>query len=470
MNRNRSTKIVATLGPSSSSESLIESLYISGADVFRLNMSHGTHAEQAQRLLAIRRIEARHGRPIGVLLDLQGPKLRVARFKDGKVEVRPGQTFSFDLGSASGDASRVCLPHPEVFAVATIGDILLANDGLLRFRIVDTSLTCITTEVVVGGVLSDRKGVNVPSVVLPIPALTDKDRQDLQFGLEQGVEWIALSFVQRPDDVRDARNLTGGRAKIMAKIEKPSAVDSIEEIIEASDGIMIARGDMGVELPPEEVPVIQKRIVSLCRQAGKPVVVATQMLESMVSSAVPTRAETSDVATAVFDGADAVMLSAESASGAFPLEAVSMMNRIIEHTENAPTYRQLLKAVAPPATADTPEAISAAIFTITSMLSVSAIVAYTTSGATAARIARERPGSRILSLTPDEVVARQLALTWGTCPLCVDDADNIEDMVTKAIAAAHRIGVARHKPLLIAAGVPFGTPGVSNLLRIVYPA
>ena len=265
---------------------------------------------------------------------------------------------------------------------------MLANDGLLKFEVVDTSLTRITTEVVIGGILSDRKGVNVPSVVLPIPALTEKDKQDLQFGLEQGVEWIALSFVQRADDVREARNLIKGRAKIIAKIEKPSAVDSIEEIIEASDGIMIARGDMGVELPPEEVPVIQKRIVGLCREAGKPVVVATQMLESMVNSAVPTQRETSDVATAVFDGADAVMLSAESASGAFPVQAVSMMNRIIERTENAPSYRQLLKAVRPPASADAPEAISAAIFTITSMLPVAAIVAYTTSGATAERIAR----------------------------------------------------------------------------------
>jgi pyruvate kinase len=307
-------------------------------------------------------------------------------------------------------------------------------------------------------------------VVLPIPALTDKDKQDLQFGLEQGVEWIALSFVQRADDVRDARNLIRGRAKIIAKIEKPSAVDSIEEIIEASDGIMIARGDMGVELPPEDVPVIQKRIVGLCREAGKPVVVATQMLESMVNSAVPTRAETSDVATAVFDGADAVMLSAESASGAFPVQAVSMMNRIIEGTENAPSYRQLLKAVRPPASAEAPEAISAAIFTITSMLPIAAIAAYTTSGATAARIARERPASRILSLTPDQGVARQLTLTWGACPLHVDDAENVEEMVTKATAAAHRIGVDRRKPLLIAAGVPFGTPGISNLLRIVYPS
>ncbi|NUX59200.1 pyruvate kinase [Paraburkholderia youngii] len=470
MNRNRSTKIVATLGPSSSAESLIESLYVSGADVFRLNMSHGSHAEQAQRLQAIRSIGARHGRPIGALLDLQGPKLRVAQFKDGKVDLRPGQTFSFDLDSAHGDESRVCLPHPEIFAVAAIGDTLLANDGLLKFKIVDTTLTRMTTEVVIGGILSDRKGVTVPSVVLPIPALTDKDRKDLQFGLEQGVEWIALSFVQRADDVRDARNLIKGRAKIIAKIEKPSAVDSIEEIIEASDGIVIARGDMGVELPPEEVPVIQKRIVGLCREAGKPVVVATQMLESMVNSAVPTRAETSDVATAVFDGADAVMLSAESASGAFPVQAVSMMNRIIERTEIAPSYRQLLKAVRPPASAAAPEAISAAIFTITSMLPIAAIVAYTTSGATAARIARERPASRILSLTPDEAVARQLTLTWGACPLHVDDAQNVEDMVTKATAAAHRIGVDRRKPLLIAAGVPFGTPGISNLLRIVYPS
>ena len=405
-----------------------------------------------------------------MLLDLQGPKLRVAKFADGKVNLRIGQTFAFDLDSAPGTESRVCLPHPEIFAVAAVGDVLLANDGLLRFEVIKASLTCLTTEVVIGGVLSDRKGVNVPSVVLPIPALTEKDKLDLQFGLDQGVDWVALSFVQRAEDVRDARNLIRGRAKLMSKIEKPSAVDSIDEIIEASDGIMIARGDMGVELPPEEVPVIQKRLVSLCREAGKPVVVATQMLESMVTSAVPTRAEASDVATAVFDGADAVMLSAESASGAFPLESVTMMNKIIERTESAPSYRQLLKAVRQPTSAGTPEAISAAIFTITSMLPVAATVAYTTSGATAARIARERPACQILSLTPDQTVARQLALTWGTCPLHVDDAENVEDMVEKATTAAQRIGVDRQKPLLIAAGVPFGTPGISNLLRIVYPS
>ncbi|TFE36809.1 pyruvate kinase [Paraburkholderia dipogonis] len=469
MNRNRATKIVATLGPASSTEDVIERLYLSGADVFRLNMSHGSHAEHTERLRAIRRIEARHARPIGVLLDLQGPKLRVAKFRDGQVCLQAGQAFCFDQDTTPGSESRVYLPHPEIFVVAAVGDILLANDGLLRFRITETTLTCITTEVLVGGVLSDRKGVNVPSAPLPIPALTAKDREDLQFGLELGVDWVALSFVQRAEDLREARTLIRGHAKLMAKIEKPSAVDSIDAIIHVADGIMIARGDMGVEMPPEDVPVIQKRIVGLCREAGKPVVVATQMLESMINSAAPTRAEASDVATAVFDGADAVMLSAESASGKFPVESVQMMNRVVERTECAPSYREFLRAVRPPASSGTAEAISAAIFTITSRICVSATVAYTTSGATASRIARERPASPILSLTPDQSVARQLALTWGTCPLQIEDAKDVEDMVIKATAAASDVGFDRNKPLLIAAGVPFGVPGTSNLLRVVWP-
>ncbi|WMY09574.1 pyruvate kinase [Paraburkholderia phenoliruptrix] len=470
MNRNRATKILATLGPSSSTDDVIERLYLSGADVFRLNMSHGSHSDHSDRLGAIRRVEARHARPIGVLLDLQGPKLRVAKFRDGQVNLSAGQTFCFDQDMSPGSQSRVCLPHPEIFAAAAVGDILLANDGLLRFRITSASLTSLSTEVLAGGVLSDRKGVNVPSAQLPIPALTEKDREDLRFGLELGVDWVALSFVQRAEDLREARNLIRGRAKLMAKIEKPSAVESIEAIIDAADGIMIARGDMGVELPPEDVPVIQKRIIGLCREAGKPVVVATQMLESMVNSTSPTRAEASDVATAVFDGADAVMLSAESASGRFPIDAVQMMNRVVERTEGAPSYREFLRAVRPPATSGTAEAISAAIFTITSRLCVSATVAYTTSGATASRIARERPASPILSLTPDQSVARQLALTWGTRPLQIEDAKDVEDMVSKATTAASQVGFDQNKPLLIAAGVPFGVPGTSNLLRIVWPS
>ncbi|WP_029050284.1 pyruvate kinase [Cupriavidus sp. amp6] len=470
MFRNRATKIVATLGPASSTETVIESLHQSGADVFRLNFSHGTDDDHRVRLEAIRRIEARKSTPIGVLLDLQGPKLRVSTFESGRAELTCGQMFVFDQVATPGNAERVCLPHPEIFAAANENDVLLVNDGLLRFRITKVTSTHLTTEVLTGGIISDRKGVNVPCAVLPLPPLTEKDRRDLTFGLELGVDWVALSFVQRPEDLHEARELIGGRAKLLAKIEKPTAVQQIAEIIEAADAIMIARGDLGVELPAEEVPAIQKRIVRLCREAGKPVIVATQMLESMVHSASPTRAEASDVATAVYDGADAVMLSAESASGQHPIEAVSMMNRILERTESDPSHRELMHAVAPRARATTTDAIGAAIRTVTGILPVSATITYTTSGATALCVARERPASPILSLTPSLGVARQLALSWGVSSYQVADATDVEDMVSKASSAANAVGiVAQEKPVLVAAGIPFGTPGSTNLLRIVWP-
>ncbi|AFT86114.1 Pyruvate kinase [Paraburkholderia phenoliruptrix BR3459a] len=471
MLRNRATKILATLGPASSDESVIEALYLSGADVFRLNFSHGSYTDHAARLAAIRRIEARNRRPIGVLLDLQGPKLRISTFEEGRAELQSGGTFVFDQDGTPGNQHRVCLPHPEIFAAAAVGDILLVNDGLLRFKVKEVSMSRLTTEVLVGGAISDRKGVNVPSATLLLPALSEKDRSDLEFGLEQGVDWVALSFVQRPEDLHEAREVIRGRAKLLAKVEKPAAVDHIEEIIDAADAIMVARGDLGVELPPEEVPVIQKRIVRLCREAGKPVVVATQMLESMVNSASPTRAEASDVATAVYDGADAVMLSAESASGRYPVEAVSMMNRILEHTEGDPSYRQLMRAVGPRDSATTTDAIGAAVRTITGVLPVAATVTYTTSGATAMRVARERPVSPILSLTPYQSVARQLALLWGTSSLQVEDAKDVEEMVFRASDAAQAAEFAtEQKPILVAAGMPFGTPGSTNLLRIVWPS
>lgn len=469
MSRNRATKIVATLGPASSTEAVIESLHQSGADVFRLNFSHGSYENHKERLEAIRRVEAHSGTPIGVLLDLQGPKLRVSAFEEGRVELTRGQTFAFDQDTAPGNVERVNLPHPEIFAAAKTDDLLLVNDGLLRFRVKEAAPTFLTTEVLVGGIISDRKGVNVPFAALPLPPLTDKDRKDLAFGIELGVDWVALSFVQRPEDLHEARKLIGGRAKLLAKIEKPSAVERIDEIINAADAIMVARGDLGVELPAEDVPVIQKRIVRLCREAGKPVIVATQMLESMVHSASPTRAEASDVATAVYDGADAVMLSAESASGQYPSEAVSIMNRILERTESDPSYRQLMHAVTKRDRATTTDAIGAAIRTITGILPVSATVTYTTSGATALCVARERPASPILSLTPNHHVARQLALSWGVSSLRVPDALDVEDMVSKAIEGAKAAGfVAADKPLLVAAGMPFGTPGSTNLLRIVW--
>jgi pyruvate kinase len=466
----RSTKIIATLGPASSAESTIESLHRAGADVFRLNFSHGSFEDHEARLNCVRAVEKKVGRPIGVLLDLQGPKLRVSTFAEGRAELQAGDTFIFDLQQTPGDSTRVCLPHPEIFQAASVGDVLLVNDGQLRFEVVSVTEQQLVTKALVTGVISDRKGVNVPSAALPLPALSEKDRRDLEFGLERGVDWVALSFVQRPEDLHEARALIRGRAKLLAKVEKPTAVERIDEIIDAADAIMVARGDLGVELPPEDVPAIQKHIVRLCREAGKPVVVATQMLESMINAAAPTRAEASDVATAVYDGADAVMLSAESASGKYPVEAVSMMTRILERTEADPSYRQLMHAVAPRDTVTATDAIGAAIRTISDALSLAATVTYTASGATALRVARERPSSPILSLTPSHLVARQLALSWGTSAQVVEVASNVEDMIAKASTAALDAGFSNAtKPLLVAAGTP-GTPGTTNLLRVVFPA
>ncbi|WP_029770651.1 pyruvate kinase [Pseudogulbenkiania sp. MAI-1] len=470
MKSNKSTKIIATLGPASSTVENIAALHDAGADVFRLNFSHGAHEDHAARFAAVRQVEQASGRPIGVLLDLQGPKLRVWSFADGQAELEAGQSFSFDRNPEPGNHQRVCLPHPEIFAATKVGDILLVNDGQLRFQVTAVHADRLDTTALVGGIISDRKGVNVPDAALAVSALSAKDRRDLEFGLELGVDWVALSFVQRPEDVLEVRELIGGRAKLMAKIEKPLAVQNIEAIIEVADAIMVARGDLGVEMPPEEVPSIQKRIVRLCREAGKPVVVATQMLESMIKAPAPTRAEASDVATAVYDGVDAVMLSAESAAGHYPAEAVSMMERIIRHTESDPLQRQLMQAVTTRHLANSTDAIGAAIQTVAGVLPVGATITYTTSGATAFRVAHERPASPILSLTPNRTVARQLALLWGVTSYATEDAKNVEDMVEKACAAAKSTGYYQvGKPLIVVAGIPFGTPGSTNLLRVVWP-
>lgn len=468
MTKNRATKIIATLGPASSGQAAIASLVEAGADVFRLNFSHGDHQDHTDRLNAIRAIEAETGRPIAVLLDLQGPKLRTWKFENGEAELVAGERFTFDRNPEPGNASRVALPHPEIFSAIQPGELLLVDDGRLRFKVLEVGHDTLVTEVLQSGVISDRKGVNVPGSALDLPALTKKDLGDLQLGLELGVDWVALSFVQRPEDVLAARELIGGRAKLMAKIEKPSAVEHIEAIIAAADGIMVARGDLGVEIAPEEVPAVQKHIVRLCREAGKPVVIATQMLESMIKSPAPTRAEASDVASAVYDGVDAVMLSAESASGRYPVEAVAIMSRIIERTEADPLQRQLMQAVATNEDGNATDAIGAAIQKVADVLHLAATVTYTTSGATALRVARQRPHSPILSLAPNRHIARQLALVWGVRSHLCADAEDVEDMVQKAETAADEDGLA-HGPLAIVAGLPFGTPGSTNLLRIVWP-
>ncbi|WP_298826897.1 pyruvate kinase [uncultured Piscinibacter sp.] len=468
MNRPCNAKIVATLGPASADRATIEALVKAGADVFRLNFSHGTHADHQLRLGLIRSIEADIGRPIGVLLDLQGPKLRVGTFAHGPVKLVEGAAFGLDLdASKPGDASRAPLLHPEIFAALKPGADLLLDDGRLRLRVEASGADFAKTRVVNGGMLSDRKGVNVPGVVLPLSAMTDKDRADLEFGLSLGIDWVALSFVQRAADIVEARAVIQGRAGIVAKLEKPAAIDCLDEILAVTDAVMVARGDLGVEMPAEQVPAIQKRIVRACRRLGKPVIVATQMLESMVGAPVPTRAEASDVATAIYDGADAVMLSAESASGRFPVEAVTMMDRIIAQTEADPQYRDAIDASHTQPTANTADAIGWAARSVAGLLDVAAMVAYTSSGSSALRMARERPRAPIIGMTPMRETARRLSLVWGVNPFVCDDVLNVDDMTARAVETARTLRFAQPgQTIVIAAGMPFGTPGSTNLLRI----
>ncbi len=467
--RNRNTKIVATLGPASSEPGMIRRLFDAGVDVFRLNFSHGTHADHQLRYDAIRQIEADVGRPVGILLDLQGPKLRVGKIVGGKQSLETGQKLRFDLDPAPGENGRVPLLHPEIFAALKPGDDLLIDDGKVRVRVLACDPTHADVEVINAGMISDRKGVNVPGAILPLSPITTKDREDLAFGLSLGVDWVALSFVQRTEDIAELRALVGDRAWIMAKLEKPSAIESLEAIVAASDGVMVARGDLGVELPPEEVPVLQKRIVRVCREAGKPVIVATQMLESMIASPVPTRAEVSDVATAVYDGVDAVMLSAESASGAYPIEAVNMMDRILQSTERDPIQRITMDATFRRRHRDARDAISAAIRTVAETLPVAATVAYTSSGSTTLRVAHERPRAPILSMTPNAAAARRLSLVWGVHSIQAAVVQSTEDIVLRATQAAEKNGFGQPgEALLIIAGTPFGVSGTTNLLRIAW--
>ncbi len=469
MRRERSTKILATLGPSSATRERIEALFEAGADVFRFNFSHGSHEDHAARFAIVREIEKARGRPIGTLIDLQGPKLRIGTFAEGKVRLEPGQAFRLDLDPTPGDTTRVQLPHPEILQVLAPGADLLLDDGKIRLRVERAEAGLAETVVTAGGPLSDRKGVNVPGVVLPIPALTDKDRRDLAFGMELGFDWVALSFVQRPDDVAEAKRLVAGRASIMAKIEKPSAIERLDEIVDLADAIMIARGDLGVELPPERVPGLQKKIVRLAREAGKPVVVATQMLESMITNPAPTRAEASDVATAVYDGADAVMLSAESASGAWPVEAVAIMDRIVAEVERDELYRAYLDAFHASARQTSADAITQAAARVAHTLGSACIVTYTTSGATALRAARERPDHPILGLITRMPTARKLTLAWGIHPVFTEDARDLDEMVQKARRFARAEGFAEPgNSIVITAGLPFGTPGATNLLRVAW--
>jgi pyruvate kinase len=469
MRRRRSAKIVATLGPASSTPERIAALFEAGVDVFRLNFSHGTREDHRARFEAIRRVESVTGRPIGILADLQGPKLRLGTFAEGRIELTAGARFHLDLGREAGDENRAPLPHPEIFQALRPGTELLLDDGRVRLQVEACGVGFADTRCLVGGALSDRKGVNVPNVELPLSAITEKDRGDLAFALEHGADWIAFSFVQRPADVAEGRKLVGGRAGVMVKLEKPLAIQHLAEIIELADGLMVARGDLGVEMPPEHVQSVQKQVVHACRVAGKPVVVATQMLESMVVSPTPTRAEASDVATAVYEGADAVMLSAETAAGRYPIEAAAMMNRIACRVQEDPLYYSILEGTRIEHEHTTSDAISAAACEVARLVGAAAIVSYTTSGATALRAARERPEAPILVLTSNLGTARRLAVLWGAYCVHTSDVKSFGDMVQKAVRIAHREKIAEiGQRVVITAGVPFGTPGATNILRIAW--
>ncbi len=466
--RARKVKILATLGPASSSPDMVRRLMLAGADAFRINMSHGERADMAALVEAIRALEKELQRPTTIVFDLQGPKLRVGRFKGGSAMLEAGQRFLLDRQRRLGDSGRAQLPHPELFGVIGPGDRILIDDGKVRLKAIEADERSIVTEVEVGGTVSNNKGVNVPDVVVPIPALTDKDRDDLAFALDLKADWIALSFVQRPEDVAEARTLIGDKSALLAKIEKPRAIDQLEAIIALADAVMVARGDLGVELPPEDVPPLQNRIVASARHYGKPVVVATQMLESMVTSLTPTRAEVSDVATAIYDVADAVMLSAESAAGLYPCEAVEMMDRIASSVERDPIYPARIHFTETRLEPTTADAIAGSARQIANTVSARAMVCYTSSGSTARRIARERPPVPLMAMSALLSTARRMGLLWGVHAVHTRDVSSFEEMVEKAkrMALRHRIAEGGDR-LVLMAGVPFATPGSTNVIHVV---
>ncbi|MBU2533113.1 MAG: pyruvate kinase, partial [Alphaproteobacteria bacterium] len=469
MKRNRRAKIVATIGPATSSEHMIRQMFLAGVDVFRLNFSHGSQDDHATVHGIIRALEKEVARPIGILQDLQGPKIRVGTIKDGRINVQAGETVRFVLEGEAGDRDAIPLPHPEIFASTAPGHRLLIDDGRLHLRVSGFDGDAIVADVIVGGAISNRKGVNVPDAVLELSPLTDKDRVDLEFGLKLGIDWLALSFVQRPSDIMEARQIVGDQAGIMAKIEKPAALDRIDDIVALCDAIMVARGDLGVEIPPEQVPGRQKELIRACRLAAKPVIVATQMLDSMANSPQPTRAEASDVATAIYDGADAVMLSQESAIGTYPVETVEMMDRIIWNTENHQAYRSIIDALEPVMDPSVHHAVSEAAADIANKIHAAAIVAFTSRGTTAYRIARKRPEVPILTVSTEPAIARRLTLLWGAHSVTAERMiSSYDEMVEDSRSLSQSEEFAKQgERIVVIAGVPFGTPGSTNNIRVV---
>ena len=469
MRRQRRVKILATLGPASADRAMLGRLFEAGADIFRINMSHASHDAMRERIRMIRSLEADYGRAIGILVDLQGPKLRVGLFADGGVDLPRGAIFGLDSSPAAGDATRVCLPHPEILRALRPGHAVLIDDGKVKLHIIEAGPDKAVAMVDVPGRISNKKGVSLPDTEIATSAMTPKDRSDLDAALNEGVDWIAVSFVQRPEDVAEVKKIARGRALVMSKIEKPQAIARLEDIMEISDAIMVARGDLGVEMPLEQVPGLQKRMTRMARRLGKPVVIATQMLESMITAPVPTRAEVSDVANAVFEGADAIMLSAESAAGQFPVEAVAMMDRIAREVERDGNYRSLINGQRSAPEATGADAIAVAARDIAETLDLKAVVAWTSSGSTGLRIARERPHTPILALTPNVGTARRLSVVWGVHAVVTQDAQDVADMTERACRLSFRDEFAREgERILVVAGVPFGTPGATNMVRIAF--
>jgi len=467
MKRIRRAKILSTLGPSSSSLEIIERLFIEGTDVFRLNFSHGSIEEHRNNLDKIRNLEKKYDYPICILADLQGPKLRIGGFKKKKEKLKLGQKFNLDLSNELGDSLRVNFPHPDIYEILTPNSKILIDDGRIKMQVLEQHKEYLVTELLNEGIISDNKGVNIPDTVLPISSITSKDKSDVSKALDMGVDWVALSFVQSAESVMELKKIVNEKAFIMAKIEKPSAVKSIKQILDVVDGIMIARGDLGVELPPERVPAIQKNIIQQCREAGKPVIVATQMLESMINNNTPTRAEASDVANAIYDGADAVMLSAESAIGKYPIESVVMMNNIIQSVENdSKNYNESIQ-MQNKHDKSTTDAITNAAYTICENAQAKAIVTFSVSGRTTLRMSRERAPVRVVGISPNLNTARKLQIAWGVHSCFGEDAQNTKQMVANACRIVKKADLGEPgDAIVITAGVPFGNAGSTNLLRI----
>ena len=463
------TKIIATLGPTTSSLDTIRNLANAGVNAFRLNFSHGDYQTHKNNFTAIRKVARENKTHYSILADLQGPKLRIGDFKDGSIHLKEGNAFRLDMKNKLGDIKRVSLMHPEIYQVLTPGMVLLLNDGQIKLQVTEYGSDFVDTIVLVGGELSNHKGVNVPDVALPISALTEKDKKDLDFALKMGVDWVCLSFVQQPEDVKLAQQIISNQAGVIVKIEKPTALNHLDEIIDLTDAVMVARGDLGVECPLETVPTLQRNIILKCRQKGKPVIVATQMLESMIKAPVPTRAEVSDVATAVYEGADCIMLSAETAIGSYPIEAVSMMKRIIMSTQKDESYSTHLESSALP-TDD--KAISTAITSsmrqmVKALEHPDCIITFSASGKTAQRASKERLLIPILNLTASEKVANKMALVWGVNSIVTGSLKELMRVPDYALKIAKKEGYTNTgDEVIISAGIPFGTEGSTNIIHI----